>query len=122
MKFRYARHTNNLENLIHFYTNVIGLSVLSRFENHSNYNGVFLGIIGKDWHIEFTESNEKVQHQPDKDDLLVFYFESQEKINAILKISKKYNVKISKSKNSYWQNNGVELMDPDGFGVVLALE
>ena len=53
------------------------------FKNHNTYNGVFLGLQNKDWHLEFTESNEKVNHHSDKDDLLVFYFDSQEKINKI---------------------------------------
>ncbi len=73
MKFRYARHTNNLKSITSFYTNIIGLEVLGSFENHSEYNGVFLGLSNQDWHIEFTQSDEKAAHHPDEDDLLVFY-------------------------------------------------
>ncbi len=43
MKFRYARHTDDIKPLINFYTQVIGLEVIGSFENHANYDGVFLG-------------------------------------------------------------------------------
>ncbi len=62
MNFRYARHTNNLKPLIEFYTKVIGLEIIGNFENHDKYNGVFLGKQDLDWHLEFTESDEKVNH------------------------------------------------------------
>ncbi|MFN4152491.1 MAG: VOC family protein, partial [Candidatus Sericytochromatia bacterium] len=73
MKFRIARHTNNLEPLINFYTNYLGLELLGRFKNHSSYDGIFLGKKDLDWHLEFTMSDEKANHIFDEDDLLVFY-------------------------------------------------
>lgn len=121
MKFRYARHTNNLKALTEFYTNVLGLKKLGGFENHSKYNGVFLGLPNTDWHIEFTESDEKAEHNPDEDDLLVFYMNSEEDMNVIRANIEKYNVPVVKSKNPYWQENGIELKDPDGFGVIVTL-
>lgn len=120
MKFRYARHTNNLKALTTFYTNVIGLEVLGNFENHDNYNGVFLGKPNMDWHIEFTESDEKANHQPDEDDLLVFYL-STEELAMVKSNIEKCNLAIVESKNPYWQKNGIEVKDPEGFGVLLTL-
>ena len=35
MKFRYARHTNNLGTLIDFYQNIIGLEKLGGFKDHN---------------------------------------------------------------------------------------
>lgn len=78
MKFRYARHNNNLKTFSSFYTNVIGLEVLASFENHDNYNGVFLGKPNMYWDIEFTESDEKSDDHPDDEDLLVFYLSPEE--------------------------------------------
>jgi catechol 2,3-dioxygenase-like lactoylglutathione lyase family enzyme len=121
MQFRYARHTNNLNVIIEFYTNVLGLEKLGNFENHSNYNGVFLGLPNLDWHLEFTESNEKVGHNPNEDDLIVFYLKSKKEFNDIRERAEKFKVSIVKSKNPYWQTNGIELRDPDGFGVILTL-
>ena len=36
MNFRYARHTNNLEPLIEFYTEIVGLEKLGEFKNEQN--------------------------------------------------------------------------------------
>ena len=121
IKFRYARHTQDLKSLEEFYTNVIGLTVLERFENHSNYNGVFLGFPDMDWHLEFTENGKKVNHIPDDDDLLVFYLDSIETIDDIVEKAKAIGIGVQISQNPYWQKNGIELKDPDGFGVVLVL-
>ncbi|AOY44171.1 MULTISPECIES: hypothetical protein [Psychrobacter] len=48
MKFRYARHTNNLGTLIDFYQNIIGLEKLGGFKDHNGYDGVFLGFPDQD--------------------------------------------------------------------------
>ena len=88
MKFRYARHTNDLHSITEFYTKVVGLEKLGSFENHSCYNGVFLGYPNMDWHLEFTTSNEKPKHSPGDDDLLVFYLNSNDEKGASIIISK----------------------------------
>ncbi|WP_413771709.1 hypothetical protein [Psychrobacter piscatorii] len=44
MKFRYARHTNNLGTLIDFYQNIVGLEKLGGFKDHNSYDGVFFRI------------------------------------------------------------------------------
>ena len=122
MKFRYARHTNNLNALTEFYTNVLGLEILGSFENHSNYNGIFLGLPNLNWHLEFTESHEKADHNPDDDDLIVFYLKSKEEIDLIREKLAHFKVPLVKSKNPYWQTNGIELRDPDDFGIILTIE
>ena len=122
MKFRYARHTNNLNAITEFYTNVLGLQKQGAFENHSNYNGVFLGLPNCNWHIEFTESNEAAVHSPDDDDLIVFYINSEEELNTIREKACQFKVPIVKPKNPYWQTNGIELRDPDNFGVILTID
>jgi hypothetical protein len=121
MKFRFARHTNNLQPLLSFYTKIIGLDILGEFNNHSDYNGIFLGFQNQDWHLEFTESDEKVIHAPDEDDLLVFYLEEEEFQQAKSRI-KQAGINIKKSKNPYWNKYGIEILDPDGFGVVLTIK
>lgn len=122
MIFRYARHTNDLAPIISFYTNVIGLEVIGKFENHSEYNGVFLGFKNKDWHLEFTQSLSNVDHYPDEDDLLVFYVNTELVLNEIVNDAKNIGAEIRKSKNPYWQKNGIEIIDPDGFGVIISVK
>jgi catechol 2,3-dioxygenase-like lactoylglutathione lyase family enzyme len=85
MKFRSARHTDNRQPIISFYRNVLGLEILGDFKDHDGYDGVFLGIPGAGWHLEFTTSAERADHKPDDDDLLVFYPASAEEYESIIK-------------------------------------
>ena len=119
MIFRYARHTDNIDRLVRFYVDVIGLKKLGEFKNHSNYNGVFLGFPESDWHIEFTESVDDASHIPDNDDLLVFYTRNDKEFNELMFRIKEMQIPTRKSKNPYWVKNGIEIIDPDGFGIII---
>lgn len=121
MQFRYARHTNNLVTLVDFYQNIIGLEKLGGFTDHKGYDGVFLGFAHQDWHFEFTQSPDKADHYPDKDDLIVFYLDSEEQIQTILRKAEQVGVLPVTSQNPYWNEQGTELTDPDGFGVMLSM-
>jgi len=119
MKFRVARHTRNLSAIIDFYTQNLGLEVLGGFENHADYNGVFLGQKGLDWHLEFTVSPEVPQHHPDEDDLLVFYTQNLEEFNQIKANFDRHKQVAVLAKNPYWELHGLTYLDPDGFRVVV---
>ena len=85
MKFRYARHTTNLQTIESFYTEIVGLEKLGGFEKHSNYDGLFLGHKNSNWHLEFTTSTEKPNSKFDEDDILVFYVTSEIELTKIKK-------------------------------------
>lgn len=121
MKLRYARHTNDLKKLVDFYTQIVGLEILGEFKDHEQYNGVFLGIKDLDWHLEFTSSREKANHHPDPDDLLVLYLHSETEFRRIKAIAIQKNLGEFLPKNPYWQNKGICLKDPDGFGVLVVV-
>lgn len=121
MKFRTARHTTELNRIIDFYGRVLGLKVLGEFRDHQNYDGVFLGIPGESWHLEFTVSADAPAHSPDDDDLLVFYAESLEEFNKIKERFIANKVKHVSPKNPYWERNGITFEDPDGFRIVISL-
>lgn len=120
MKFRFARHTNNLNKLKSFYIDVLGFEVLGSFENHSNYNGIFIGKPQFDWHLEFTQSNEIVEFNFNEDDALVFYPEKISEYNQLLENIQKQNISIIKAKNPYWNENGKMILDPDGYRVIIS--
>ena len=120
MTFRYARHTNNLEQLKSFYIDVLGLELLGGFENHDGYNGVFLGKQDENWHLEFTQSDEVANHTFDDDDLLVFYPNSKLEFELLKEKLEHHFVPFVKSKNPYWNENGIQFLDPDGFGIVIS--
>jgi hypothetical protein len=119
MKFRIARHTDNLKEIIHFYTEFLGVDILGSFENHDNYKGVFLGLKNENWQLEFTSSDEKPNHKPDEDDLIVFYTDTEDQFDKIISSLRKENINPIKSKNPYWNSNGITVLDPDNFRVVI---
>ena len=69
---------NNLEKLKTFYTKILGFEIIGSFENHNDYGGVFIGKLNENWHLEFTQTTEIVNHTFDEDDILVFYPNSKE--------------------------------------------
>jgi catechol 2,3-dioxygenase-like lactoylglutathione lyase family enzyme len=121
MKFRSARHTNDLAPIIAFYTEMLGLQVLGQFEGHAGYDGVFLGYPENDWHLEFTVSGEAALHHPDEDDLLVFYAASAAEYESILLRFADRGILPVDPKNPYWKSNGTTYADPDGYRLVIAM-
>lgn len=117
---RIARHTDNLEIIKAFYVDILGLVCLGNFENHDGYDGVFIGNIDSDWHLEFTKSKEKAKHVFDDDDLLVFYPKTEYKYNRLIDKLLKNNIPTITAKNNYWSNNGKMYLDPDGFRIVIS--
>jgi len=122
MKFRTARHTDNLKKIIDFYCGILGLEVLGVFHDHDNYDGVFIGITGADWHLEFTVSDKPAQHSPDRDDLLVFYSKDEAELKRVQQRFTTAGIPELKAENPYWEANGITYEDPDGYRIVLAKE
>src|SRR5690606_30468611 len=107
MNFRYARHTQKIESLVYFYTSILNFQILGKFENHDGYDGVFLGVKGENWHLEFTQNREKPVSVFDEDDFLVFYPDSKKSYGEILENLKKFEVPLLEPKNPYWKDKGI---------------
>ena len=120
MEFRNARHTNNLKLIEEFYTQIIGLELLFSFENHNNYSGIFLGKQGHDWHLEFTTSKDKAIHKFDIEDAMVFYPTSHGEYMHIIERIESNGIEKIKAKNPFWNENGIMIKDPDGFGIIIS--
>lgn len=120
MILRIARHTNNLKEIIEFYTKVLNLEVLGIFKDHEGYDGVFIGKNEFEWHLEFTTSQEKAIHSFDEDDNLVFYPATENSFQKIMENIKKYKLITYKAKNPYWNDNGILIKDPEGFNVIIS--
>lgn len=120
MVLRVARHTNNLEKIEAFYVNVLGFERLGSFQNHNNYDGIFIGKSDLDWHFEFTESNDKANHHFDEDDIIVLYPTTILEYNNLLDSVSNNNISIITSKNTYWNENGKMFLDPDGYRIVIS--
>ena len=50
---RVARPTDDLEAVVRFYRDGLGLDVLSEFNDHEGFDGVMLGRKGAGYHLEF---------------------------------------------------------------------
>ncbi|QEC42675.1 VOC family protein [Pseudobacter ginsenosidimutans] len=122
MTFRYARHTTDLKRIEKFYTEIVGLQKLGSFEAHEEYDGIFLGIPGLDWHLEFTVSPEKPHSKFDEDDILVFYKDSPAELASMRSIIERHHIPFETPKNPYWSRYGLMISDPDGYKIMFALK
>ncbi len=120
MILRVARHTDNLEKVISFYIEIMGLEIMGDFKNHDGYDGVFIGKPNLDWHLEFTISQENPNHIFDEDDILVFYPKTIEELDSIMNKIHENNFEIKKSKNPYWNINGILIKDYDNHNVIIS--
>lgn len=121
MTFRYAKHTTDLIKIEKFYTEIVGLEKLGSFENHDNYNGLFLGYSNSDWHLEFTTSPDLPKSNFDEDDILVFYVNSSIELDKIKERLKLNGIPLETPKNPYWKENGIMISDPDNYKVVFPI-
>jgi catechol 2,3-dioxygenase-like lactoylglutathione lyase family enzyme len=119
LQVRFARHTKQLDELVRFYRDGLGLPEIGRFENHDGYGGVFLALPGTSAHLEFTSGLGHEPPEPHPETLLVLYLGSRETVEeACLRLG----TDPVEPANPYWKQHGVTLLDPDGFSVVLVPE
>jgi hypothetical protein len=120
MTFRFARHTNNLEQIKSFYIDFLGFQLLGGFENHNGYDGIFIGRANENWHLEFTKSEEIVHFNFNDDDIIVFYPKNKIDFDLIMNKIQSQNIDFIKAKNPYWNENGKMILDPDGYKIVIS--
>lgn len=120
MKLRVARHTDDLEKIKTFYIDVLGFELLGSFENHDNYDGIFIGKPNLDWHFEFTKSDKKAHHFSDEDDNIVLYPKTISEYNNLINRLIRNNISTINSINPYWNKNGKMVLDPDGFRIIIS--
>ncbi len=120
MTFRFARHTNNLEQIKSFYIDILGFELLGGFENHNGYDGVFIGKSNENWHLEFTKSEEIVLFDFNEEDILVFYPNNKMEFDFIINKIQSKKIEFVKAKNPYWNENGKMILDPDGYRIIIS--
>ena len=120
MTLRVARPTDDLDRLLAFYRDGLGLQVVGHFENHDGFDGVMLGHPDLPYHLEFTCSIEHpAGRAPTKDNLLVFYLPNKEEWETATARMEKAGYPPVPSLNPYWDRAGRTYEDPDGYRVVL---
>lgn len=115
-----ARPTDNLEEIVRFYREGLGLLELCSFKGHDGYEGVMLGLPGRTYHLEFTRhENGSPCPAPTKDNLLVLYLAVQEAVDRVVQSLAGLGYESVAPENRYWEGKSVIVEDPDGWRVVL---
>jgi catechol 2,3-dioxygenase-like lactoylglutathione lyase family enzyme/predicted GNAT family acetyltransferase len=118
-QLRVARHTEQLDELVHFYRDGLGLAETGGFRDHDGYDGVFLEVTGSGAHLELTAGGDHGAPAPHPESLLVLYLGSAE---AVQTVAARLGVDPVSPANPYWGEHGTTFADPDGFRVVLVPE
>lgn len=119
-KLRVARATDDLEAMIRFYRDGLGLAVLCRFEDHDGFDGVMLGHPDAPYHLEFTRAHgHPAGRAPGPENLLVFYLPERAAWQAAIDAMEAAGFPRVSAINPYWDAAGATFEDPDGYRVVL---
>ncbi len=117
---RVARPTDDLEPLLRFYRDGLGLQVLFAFHDHGGFDGVMLGRPEAPWHLEFTRlPGHPAGRAPTQDNLLALYLPDAAEWKSAVGRMDEAGYKPVPSFNPYWDERGVTYEDPDGWRVVL---
>lgn len=117
---RVARPTDHFDEVVRFYTEGVGLTVLASFEDHEGFDGVMLGMTSAPYHFEFTRKRgHTAGRAPTKDNLLVFYLPDKQVWQAAVDQMTAAGYQAVPAYNPYWDRDGRTYEDPDGYRVVL---
>jgi len=119
-QLRFARPTDQLEAVVKFYRDGLGLREIARFENHDDYDGVMLGLPDRTYHFEFTHrSGGSPCPPPSADNLLVFYIPDAVQLEHLRSRLEQLGHLPVEPENPYWRRASITFADPDGWRVVL---
>ena len=117
---RVARPSDNLDRLLPFYRDGLGLEMLYRFDDHDGFDGIMLGAKGVPYHFEFTRARGHVAGRaPTQDNLLIFYLPERATWQAAVDRMRAAGFAPVAAFNPYWDRDGVTFEDPDGYRLVL---
>jgi catechol 2,3-dioxygenase-like lactoylglutathione lyase family enzyme len=119
-KLRVARPSDDLDALLRFYQQGLGLRLLDRFTDHQGFDGIMLGHEGAPYHFEFTHAHgHAAGRAPTLDNLLVFYVPYAEEWQAAVQRMRDAGFDPVPAFNPYWDRDGATFEDPDGYRIVL---
>ena len=117
---RIARPTDQLDRVVGFYRDGLGLTEIYRFTGHDGYDGVMLGLPGTQYHLEFTQrAGDGPCLAPSRDNLIVLYIPDRGELERLQKRLEALGYPEVPPENPYWLGQSVTISDPDGWRVVL---
>lgn len=117
---RVARPSDDLDALLPFYLDGLGMELIDRFQDHAGFDGVVVGRDGWPYHLEFTRAHgHRAGRAPTADNLLVFYFADERDWREAVGRMMAAGFEPVRSFNPYWESSGRTFEDPDGYRVVL---
>lgn len=121
IRVRVARQTDQLEALKRFYCDGLGLEVIGSFTGHAGYDGLIVGLPGKEYQLEFVHHQDGSPGQSsNKENLLVFYIEDAAAAQQMVAKLNDMGYPSVPAENPWWDDhNAYTIEDPDGYRVVL---
>ena len=118
---RFARQTDQMDAIIRFYRDGLGLPIIASFDAHEGYDGVMFGLPGAAHHLEFVKHvHGSPGISPNKENLLVFYIPDADALQRKADHLHGMGYPAVPSENPYWDRNGaISIEDPDGWRIVL---
>jgi catechol 2,3-dioxygenase-like lactoylglutathione lyase family enzyme len=118
---RFARPTRSLAAMAHFYGELLGLPLLTHFEDHAGYSGLVFGLPTELVQLEFTERSDGLVPAPTNEDLLVLYLSDATAVGEQVARLARHGFATVAPENPYWNTvvRGFTVADPEGFRLVL---
>lgn len=117
---RIARPTDRLAAVVAFYRDDLGLKELDSFTGHAGYDGVFLGLPGRAYHLAFIRRPDGCPcPAPTHDNLLVLYIPDRAQLDRLRARMEGLGHRPVEPDNPYWRDRATTYEDPDGWRVVL---
>ena len=118
---RFARPTRSLAAVSSFYGEILGLPIVTHFENHAGYSGLVFGLPDELVQLEFTEREDGLSPAPTAEDLFVLYFADAAAVDERVARLARFGYGTVPSENPYWDTvvRGFTVVDPDGCRIVL---
>ena len=117
---RVARPSDDIDALLPFYRDGLGLTVLYRFADHDGFDGVMLGHERRRI-ISSSPAPTAIApgRAPTQDNLVVFYLPDAAEWRAAVERMKAAGFAAVPAFNPYWDREGLTFEDPDGYRIVL---
>jgi catechol 2,3-dioxygenase-like lactoylglutathione lyase family enzyme len=120
-QLRIARPSRDLRASERFWVEGLGLEVLFRADSSAEGGHALLMVGWPDaaWHLELvSDPGGETPPAPTEEDLLVLYLNGEIDTGVISRLADAGGTQVA-ARNPYWDQEGVTIVDPDGYRLVL---